>query len=169
MSSAEKRSGVDGEDDEIADMRELELGLGAMEFDAVGGLSAHGVCEAQERGNSEVLVEVNDTDITEDPGFDNGSNDDPSTRNSGHDPGQDFGIQSDTDGWREESYHEIWRHEDTKTHVLDASVGPIINHDSDMGVDEHDYEVSPTEHEESEEEESPGDCRSDYSDIFSRS
>ncbi|TGO67025.1 hypothetical protein BOTNAR_0049g00120 [Botryotinia narcissicola] len=169
MSLLEKRSGVDGEDDEIADIKEFRLELGTMEFDAMERLSADGVCEAQEQGNSEVLVEVNDADTNENREIDDDPNDDSSTKNSGHDPGQDFGIQSDTDGWREESYHEIWRHEDTKTHVLDASVGPIINHDSDMGVDEHDYEVSLTEHEESEEKESPHDCRSDYSDIFSRS
>ncbi|KAF7882842.1 uncharacterized protein EAF02_006205 [Botrytis sinoallii] len=172
MSSAEKRSGVDGEDGGIADLRGFGLELGAMESDAMGRLPSDaagtddvevgGVYEAQERGNDEVLVEVDDADTNGDPKIDNGSNDDPSTKNSGHNPGQDFSIRSDIDEGREEASRGTEGHENTETDVLDDY---NFYNESDFDVDKHHDEAPLVEHEESEEEESSGDCRSDSSGI----
>ncbi|TGO12541.1 hypothetical protein BTUL_0086g00160 [Botrytis tulipae] len=179
MSSAEKRSGVDGGDGEIADMRELELGLGAMEFDAMERLSADGigtdgvevggVCEAQERGNSEVLVEVDGKDTNRNAENDDGSNDRPKTNDSSHAPDQDSGFKSDTDGLREEASRGNNGYENTETDVSDDSDGYNVDNESDADVDEHD-DVPLVEHEEREQDISDeSDWNfSEYSGLLSR-
>ncbi|TGO28185.1 hypothetical protein BPAE_0031g00510 [Botrytis paeoniae] len=156
ISSAEKRSGVDGDDDEIVDMRELGLELGTTKSDAMERLSADDICEAQERGNPEVLVEVNGKVRNEDPEIDNGSNDDPLTSNLGHYPDRDFGIESDTDKLREEVSRGNDGHENTETNVLDDSDGYNVSSGSNLDVDEYDGEVPLVEFEENEQEISDG-------------
>ncbi|KAF7905023.1 uncharacterized protein EAF01_005545 [Botrytis porri] len=188
MSSAEKRSGVDG-DDEIVGTRDLGLELGATDSDAVGRLSSGairtdavevgGVCEAQERGNAEMLVEVDGKDMYENQGIEDGSNDYPSTNNSSHSPDQNFGIESGADGLRKEASRGNEGHEIVGAHVIDDSDRHNASSGSNLDVDEYDDDddddgVYLREHEESEEEEnegeeSSGDCCSDHPDILSRS
>ncbi|THV54849.1 hypothetical protein BGAL_0018g00050 [Botrytis galanthina] len=152
MSLAEKRSGVDGEDDEIVDLRELALGLGAMESDAVERLSSDAigmdgvevgdVCEARERGNPEVLAKADGADTNENHDIDEGS-ENSTSGNEGH------GILG--------------------AHVLDDSDGHNASSGSNLDVDEHDNGIPSVEHEENEQEESSEDCHSDYSDILCNS
>ncbi|KAM0312307.1 hypothetical protein ACHAO8_006431 [Botrytis cinerea] len=170
MSSAEKRSGIDSDDDGIEDLRELGLELEATESNAMESLSLDavevgGVRQAQERGNTEILVEGNGKDKNGSPDIYDGSNDGASTNSSSHYPGQDFGIESDTDGLREESSRGNEGHESIEIRVLDDSDNRHVNDGRD--VDEHDDEVSLMEHEESEEEEISDDSHPDYSEFLS--
>ncbi|TEY34840.1 hypothetical protein BOTCAL_0608g00050 [Botryotinia calthae] len=156
MSLAENRSVIDGDDDGIVDLRELGLELGATESDAMESLSSDavevevgGVRQAQERGNTEILVEGNDKE-----GNENLEIDGASTNNSALYPDQDYGIESDTDGLREESSLENEGHESIKTHALEDSDNHHVNDDRDMDVDEQDDGVSLVERKERGEEES---------------
>ncbi|TGO71107.1 hypothetical protein BELL_0619g00090 [Botrytis elliptica] len=180
MSLAEKRSGVDGANDEIADLRGFGLELGAMESDAMGRLPSDaagtddvevgGVCEAQERGNDEVLVEIDDADTNGDPKIDNGSNDDHATNDSGHDSGHDFDIKICTDEGREKASRGTEGHENAaETDVLDDSGDHNVSSGSNLDVDKLHDEALLGEHEESEEEESSEDWHPDSSGIASES
>ncbi|TGO57644.1 hypothetical protein BCON_0063g00010 [Botryotinia convoluta] len=170
MSSAEKRSGFDS--DGGTDRKRLRSELGANESDAMGRLSSDvgwtdavemgGVCAAQERGNPEVLVEVDDADTIEHSEIDYGSNNDPSTNHSSHDPGQDFGIKRDTDEGREEPFRENEGHKHTEAYLLDNTDGHNVSSGSDLDVEKYDDEVPLVEYEENEQE-SSGDSQSDYS------
>ncbi|KAF5869349.1 putative tol protein [Botrytis fragariae] len=181
MSLAEKRSGVDsdGDDDEIVDIRELGLELGAVESDAMGRLSSDAigtdsvevgdVCEAQERGNAELFVEVDGKNLDENLDIDGESNDDPTTNDSGYYPDQDSGVKNDTDELREEAFRGNEGNESIEIHVSDDSDGYNVTFDGDVDVGKHNDEIPLVEREESEEEESSDDCNSDYSDFLSRS
>ncbi|KAF7946639.1 hypothetical protein EAE96_009632 [Botrytis aclada] len=168
MSSAEKRSGVDSGDDEILDMRELGLEVGAMESDAMKTLSTGGACEAQERGNPEGLLEVDDADGIEDTGFDDGSKKRPLTNNSRPCSDQDLSIKSDTEEGSEKASPGNEGHEILGAHVLDDSDGHNASSGSNLDMDKHDDEVPSVEYKESEEEESSDDFASVHSVFLSR-
>ncbi|KAM0132829.1 hypothetical protein ACHAO1_006574 [Botrytis cinerea] len=145
MSSAEKRSEIDGDDDGIVDIGELRLELAATESDAMESLSldaveVDGFCEAQKRGDPEDPAEGDDKDTNENSGIDDDSNDGPSTSDSDHDPDQDFGIESDTDGLREEASRGNEGHEIIETHVLDDSGNRYVNDGRDVDVDVDEYD-----------------------------